>query len=291
MAATCAKKIPYFHHNKLVRRQEREKQKKLKKLNWLKKMYAKGATQEDAAGNDFSSEEEKEEDRDPNSIEEDDDEEDAEWPSEQHNQRIQAKRAQQRKQAAITKIMSIDPSNEPQALLPSNDWESEADELLQWCNGLDYESYQSNWSNTATTRPANPHYRNTIGLANSSSLVTDKTTDAHGDISILSQTTMANLTLRDRARAISGGASAYESGMKGTVHPYVNLMRVNLNSDRSHHKHTDDVDATVEYAPPPIPPSSLLPATANIDVGYEASGRRSGSGRRSKAGKQFTMPL
>ena len=34
------------------------------------------------------------------------------------------------------------------------DWEDQADELLTWSKGLDFEEYQDTWFTTATSRPA-----------------------------------------------------------------------------------------------------------------------------------------
>lgn len=37
-------------------------------------------------------------------------------------------------------------------LFDDADWENEADDLIQWSNGLDFEEYQDDWHITATSR-------------------------------------------------------------------------------------------------------------------------------------------
>lgn len=304
---TAAKKIPYFHPNKLVRRQEREKQKKLKKLNWLKKLYASGGHTDLWPQEEEKQAEQGAEHDDAEAAE--DDESEPEWPSEdEDSEAVQARRRRQRQRAAIDKIMSVNPAKQPAALSNNNDWEAEADELLQWCTELDFDSYQSTWLSTATTRPANPHYRKQVGLASTVSVLTDQLVTGSG--STTTQATLNNLTLYDEARVISGGASAAETGMKGTIHPYINLTRVNLNSDRSHREFSNTAspepfpqsrqtvssqhqgyrDSEYYTTPPPQPHQSFLPPIHKSSVVIQ-DGRSSRSGRQSKPGKQFTLPI
>eukprot|EP00111_Clytia_hemisphaerica_P002256 TCONS_00006322-protein len=101
------KKIEY-NHDKLQRRQDVERKKKKKKIEWMQKMYKAGILQ------------------------------------------TKGKQVQEVKELVDTAAMGVFQSVEQHGIEAVEDWE--VDELLQWTNGLNFDSYLEDWHEYGTTQ-------------------------------------------------------------------------------------------------------------------------------------------
>lgn len=67
--------------------------------------------------------------------------------------------AQDEASELMEKLLKIDETSED---VFNKDWEDDADELLDWSNGLNFEDYQDDWFIGATSRPADKHFAEDI---------------------------------------------------------------------------------------------------------------------------------
>ena len=205
---TSSKTTP-FHPNKLVRAMDVMRKRKGRKIEWLKKLYSSGIvalpTQEELEAKRQAAQQQ-DEDREFDSDEE-------EWnawkaASSSPSAAAAAASAGPSPSQLLANLMSLD-SSSPSLLLPGPtgvpDWESEADQLLEWCSGLaDFEGYANEWATKATTRPNARAYREM-----------ERPTAAAAASGAQSAAASSNAQARPAAAASSGaGSRALSAGLR-----------------------------------------------------------------------------
>ncbi|KAJ3076016.1 hypothetical protein HDU98_005965 [Podochytrium sp. JEL0797] len=144
---TAAKTVP-FHHNKFKRRQELERLRKAKKLEWMRKLYEEGkkmASPDSITGNYRRT--------DSDLIEEDESQHNNDPPTHLHNNNDSTSRFE----------------TEDQLLQAMADLESELEHafLMKWSEALDFETYSHDWLVLSTTGRSDDPNDYLVGIADS----------------------------------------------------------------------------------------------------------------------------